>query len=69
MIFDKPSIIKNLEIECSTPTTIKNISDKENVASITVPPVRPYNLINANFQFLPPLVFNAFLDITEKDPT
>ena len=68
VIFNEASITSNIDETCPTPTVLKNLATKENVATATVAPTRPYELKCGVFQFLPPFVSSPFIELPDKDP-
>ena len=66
--FSEASITKEIKVNCPSIATLKGISDKAAVTTAVVPPHRPLILNNANFQFLPPFISSALLELTERDP-
>ena len=66
--FSEASISTEVQVNCPSNATLKGISDKATVATAVVPPLRPLVLNSATFQFLPPFISSAFLELSERDP-
>jgi len=66
--FDQASIQKLVHLDCPNNTTLRAISDKNNVASATISATRPQKFQGAIFQFLPPFISSPLFELEEKDP-
>ena len=66
--FDQASIQKLVHLDCPNNTTLRAISDKNNVASATISTTRPQKFQGAIFQFLPPFISSPLFELEEKDP-
>ena len=69
VIFNKESVTTEISIQCPTHNTLKAITDATLVKTTAVPTRNRHTLLNAKIKFLPPMISDPFLEITDKDPS